>query len=255
MHVLALYDIHGNLPALEAVLNEAELIDPDLIVIGGDVASGPMPAATLDRLSALDPPVSWICGNADRELVRLFDRRDQLDDGEPPDLWEQLSHWGAGQLTPQHRQLLDSFLPTLTVDIDGLGPVLFCHGSPRSDEEILTAVSSEERVQEILVGVEAGVIVCGHTHHQFDREVAGTRLVNAGSVGMPYEGTLGRAYWALLGPDVDLRNTPHDFAVARSAMRAAGVPAADELIAYLEDVHSAEDVAAFFESVALGRSS
>jgi predicted phosphodiesterase len=130
--------------------------------------------------------------------------------------------------------------------------VLFCHGSPRSDEEILTAVSSEDRLSEILAGVEADVVVCGHTHHQFDRTVGGKRLVNVGSIGMPYEGTVGMAYWALLGPDVELRRTVYDFAEARSAFRAVGFPAADELITYFETAISAEEVAAYFESVALG---
>ena len=112
--------------------------------------------------------------------------------------------------------------------VDGLGRVLFCHGSPRSDEEILTRISSEERVAAACAGVEEATVVCGHTHVQFDRDVAGKRLVNAGSVGMPYEAQPG-AYWALLGPDVELRRTAYDLEAAAAAIRATGFPGADEL--------------------------
>lgn len=256
MRVVTLYDIHGNLPALNAVLSEVELIAPDVVVVGGDVASGPMPGVTLDRLLLLNFPIAWVRGNADRELAAAFDRRHDADDLATPDLWQTLTRWGASTLAADHRRLLDSFQETVTMDTDGLGSVLFCHGSPRSDEEILTAISSEDRLSEILAGVEVDVVICGHTHHQFDRTAAGERLVNAGSVGMPYEGTVGVAYWAaLLGPDVELRHTHYDFAEARSAIRMAGFPAADELIAYLETAPAAEEVAAYFESVALGRSS
>jgi putative phosphoesterase len=255
MRVVALYDIHGNLPALEAVLRELELIAPDCIVVGGDVASGPMPAATLDRLMRLEFPITWVRGNADRELVNAFDRRNDANEQSTPDLSQALTRWGARTLSAEHRRLLDSFQETATVEVDGLGSVLFCHGSPRNDEEILTAVSTEERLSEILEGVQVDVVVCGHTHHQFDRAVDGKRLVNAGSVGMPYEGTVGMAYWAVLGPEVELRSTPYDFAEARSAIRAAGFPAADEFITYLETVPTAEEAAAYFEGLALDGSS
>ena len=136
------------------------------------------------------------------------------------------------------------------MDVDGLGPVLFCHGSPRSDEEILTRISSEERVAAACAGVEEALVVCGHTHVQFDREVAGTRLVNAGSVGMPYEAEPG-AYWALLGPDVELRRTAYDLEAAAAAIRATGFPGADELAAAnVLTVPSAEEATEQFERLA-----
>ena len=189
MKVAALYDIHGNLPALEAVLAE---IDADVILVGGDTVAGPWPSETLERLRSLDADVRFIRGNADREV---YEERQGL---APPEVME----FVRGHLSPEQLEFLRS-LP-LTVSI---GPVLFCHATPRNDEEIFTAISPEERWREALAGVDADVVVCGHTHVQFDRRIGDMRLVNAGSVGMPYEHEPG-AYWALLdGSDVELRRT------------------------------------------------
>jgi predicted phosphodiesterase len=250
--VAALYDIHGNLPALDAVLSELDAIDLDLIVIGGDIALGPMPGETLDRLSGLGRDLLWLQGNADRELVRRFDASPASTQQGSNELWQSLGDWAVGRLSPQHRDLLAQLPPTVSFDIDRLGPVLFCHGSPRSDEEMITAVSSEERLQGIVTGVEQPVIVCGHTHHQFARRAAGKRIINAGSIGMPYEGVPGVACWALLGPDVELRRTAYDFAEACDGIRHSGFAAADELIAYLASPPSAHEVANQFESFATG---
>jgi predicted phosphodiesterase len=254
--VAALNDIHGNLPALEAVLCEVDEVAPDLIVIGGDVAMGPMPGETLDRLSQLDRRVPFGCafvqGNADRELVRAFDGANDGGSELADDVRRRLA-WAARRLSRQQRDLLASFRPTFTVTIDGPGPVLFCHGSPRSDEEIITAVTSAERLRTILAGVKEDVIVCGHTHHQFDLRVDGKRVINAGSVGMPYEGITGVAYWALFGPDVELRATPYDFAAAIESMRAADGEHVEGMIASLEEVHTAQEVAEYFERVATGQ--
>ena len=171
----------------------------------------------LERLVALGERALFVRGNGDREIAA------------PPapqhDLWAERTRWSASSSRagsgPGWRRCR-----TQTVAVDELGPVLFCHGSPRSDEEILT-ISPEERVAASL-RVEEPVVVCGHTHVQFDRRVAGKRLVNAGSVGMPYEAGPG-AYWALLGPDVELRRTDYDLEAAAAAIRATGFPAAQEL--------------------------
>ena len=169
MRIAALYDVHGNLPALEAVLAEVEA---DLVVVGGDVVSGPMPAETLERLRGLDVPVRWVMGNADR-LVAAGDR------GHPDDAL------AIDALNAAQRAFLRTFEPTVSVD-----GVLFCHGSPHSDEEIITALTPPERLQPMLEGVTERLVVGGHTHHQFRLG----RYVNAGSVGMPYESEVG-AYW------------------------------------------------------------
>jgi predicted phosphodiesterase len=136
------------------------------------------------------------------------------------------------------------------VEVDGLGAVLFCHGSPRSDEEILTRISAEARVAAAVAGVEERVVVSGHTHVQFDREIAGKRLVNPGSVGMPYGAQPG-AYWALLGPDVQLRRTAYDLEAAAEAVRATGFPAAGEHAAdNVLTVPTAEEATEQFERMA-----
>jgi putative phosphoesterase len=205
VRVAALYDIHGNPWALDAVLGE---VDADLIVVGGDVAPGPDVDACFERLEALDVPVRWVMGNGDRE---------ELD---------------AGRLA--------RFEPT--VELEG---VLFCHGSPRSDEEMITQITSPERLRPMLEGVEADLVVCGHTHHQFDLAVDGKRVVNAGSVGLPYQGDAA-AFWLTLGPEVELRRTAYDTAPAVEAFRA--IPELVESVqASLVEPISAQAIAEVFE--------
>jgi putative phosphoesterase len=246
MRVAAIYDIHGNLPALDAVLADVEAAAPDLVVVGGDVATGPLPGETLDRLLQLGDGVRWVMGNADRQLVEAYDRDARPEDTEGP--IERLDAWAAQRLTREHRDLLARFEPVVRV-----GSTLFCHGSPRSDTEMITAVSPESRLAPMLAGVAEDVVVCGHTHHQFDRRVLGKRLLNAGSVGMPYEDEAA-AYWLLLGPDAELRRTDYDIEAAAIRMRAAGFDDLDELMlreSLLEPVGAAF-VARHFEDRATG---
>jgi diadenosine tetraphosphatase ApaH/serine/threonine PP2A family protein phosphatase len=142
----------------------------------------------------------------------------------------------------------------LRIEIAGLGRTLFCHGSPRSDTEILTRDSSEQRVAEALAGVEETVVVCGHTHVQFDRRAAGHRIVNAGSVGMAYEGEPGVACWVLLGPDVELRRSRFDPYAAAQAMRDTGMPAVEEFVhATVLEPSTAADASREFENMATSR--
>ena len=195
MRVAALYDVHGNLPALDAVLAE---VDADVILVGGDAVAGPWPAETLARLRGLEGDVHFIRGNADREIA------EQTPGLAPPRLME----FVRSRLSAEEIDFLGSLPLTESIGVDGLGDVLFCHATPRNDEEIFTRISPDDRWRAALDGVEADVVVCGHTHIQFDRRIDDIRLINAGSVGMPYEHEPG-AYWALLGPDVELRHTPY----------------------------------------------
>jgi putative phosphoesterase len=228
MKVAAIYDIHGNVPALEAVLKEIQRGSVDLLVVGGDVATGPMPRGTVELLMALPANVVFLRGNADREVVECFD---SLNGGGPTSTpfasAHETSQWTALQLERRHRDFLDSFVEKSTVAVDGLGEVLFCHGSPRSDEEMITAATTDERLGPMLVNVEAPVVVCGHTHMQFDLRSHGKRIVNAGSVGMPYADQPG-AYWVQLGPTVAMRRTEYDLARAADLIRQSGMPGARE---------------------------
>jgi putative phosphoesterase len=199
MRVAALYDVHGNLPALEAVLAEAEA---DVIVIGGDIVGGAFSAETLERLRALGDKVRWIRGNAERELVEQPPPREG---GPPPGELDRL----RAQLTDEQVEFVYGLPERLELEVDGLGRVLFCHAVPQNDLDIVTPLTPDERIARISAGLEVDVIVAGHTHMQDDRRGAGLRWVNAGSVGMPYEDEPG-AYWALLGPDVELRRSEYD---------------------------------------------
>ena len=240
MRVAALYDVHGNLPALEAVLAEVEREGVDAIVSGGDVvAGGPFPLETFGLLRSLGDRVVWVRGNGDREWTP-----------EAEGIWGERTVWAAAHLHHAEREFLHDLPDTATLEIDGLGPVLFCHATPRSDEEILTEASPESRWEDALDGVAEAVVVCGHIHMQSDREVAARRVVNAGSVGMPYEGRPG-AYWALIGPDVELRRTEYDVAAAAERMLATGFPAVDEHVE--ENVLASptrEEATAYFEALA-----
>jgi predicted phosphodiesterase len=233
MRVAALYDIHANFPALEAVLNDVRHADVDRLVIGGDVVPGPMPRETIDCLRALDRPVHFIGGNGDRDVVA---RRRGIENAAVPERFREVIRWNSEQLTADDEVLLAGWPETLTLDIPPLGDVLFCHATPRNDTEIFTRLTPEDDVKRVLEGVHAPLVVCGHTHMQFDRIVGGVRVVNAGSVGMPF-GDAG-AYWLLLGPGrgnepgaVELRRTGYDLNAAAGRIRASAFPLADEFAA------------------------
>ncbi len=227
LRVAALYDIHGNLPALEAVLEEIDRADAEALVIGGDVAAGPLPLETVEALMALGPRARFVRGNADREIVEAFDQgRTRIETEEDPAA--RAAAFAAARIGREHRDFLAGFADTVELEIESLGPTLFCHGSPRSDTEIITAVTPPQRLRDVLSGVEQKLVVCGHTHRQFEHHLDGRRVVNAGSIGLPYEGRTG-AFWALLGPEVDLRRTDYDLERALAKLRAGGFADVDEM--------------------------
>ena len=211
MRVAVLSDIHANLPALEAVLDEPDVASADAVVLLGDIALGPMPAESLDRLAELGDRAVWVHGNCEREMITAFDG------GDVPGPNGADAAASAGLIGRAHRDRLDGLPLTVTLDIDGLGPTLFCHASPRRDDEMLLVDSPPERWAAALDGVEAGVVVCGHTHMPFTRLVDRRLVINPGSIGMPYGRPGG--HWALLkNGDASLRRVEIDVDAAIAAV-------------------------------------
>ena len=198
----------------------------DLIVVGGDVVPGPMPGETLRRLLDLDIPKHFICGNTDREVLAQMAGQETAWYSAAPEPWREPVRWTARRLPPEHQRLIASWPAVCRVEICGLGQVQFCHATPRNDTDVFTRLTPEVRLRPVFATVQEPVVVCGHTHMQFDRVIGGIRVINAGSVGMPF-GQPG-AYWLLLGPDVQLRRTPYDLVEAAERIRTTDYPQAQD---------------------------
>ena len=226
MRVVALYDIHGNLPALEAVL---ALLDAEHVLVGGDVVWGPWPQETMDVLLAL-PSVDFIMGNADRDV---FTRKD----GD----WKQTNDWCADRLSDEHLEFLRARPATLSID-----GVLYCHGSPRNDTDQITIGTPAERVLGWCEAFDERTIVCGHTHGQFDRLVGDRRVVNAGSVGEPF-GDRGAYFAVFVDGDASLRFAPYDVDRVADDIVATGYPYGPIMARNIRSVNTAEDAARWFE--------
>jgi putative phosphoesterase len=225
MRVAVLADIHGNLPALEAVLEDVQAVGMDAVVLNGDLADGPLPAQTLDRLEDLGAQAIWVRGNTDRWLAEAFDGTFQPT-GNPRD---SLITWSAAQLDRSHRDRLTGLPLTVTVDVNGLGPVAFCHATARDDNEMLLVDSPLDHYKNAFADIDERTVVIGHTHMPFDRLADTRRVINSGAVGMPYGHTGGA--WALLGPDVILRRTPYDTRAAAQRLATSAMPGIEEFIA------------------------
>jgi putative phosphoesterase len=235
VRVAAISDIHGNLPALEAVLAEVEREGIETIVVPGDTISGPWAAEVLDLVKELGALV--VRGNADREVIERSDR------------YGLLERWSADRMGDERLAFAASWPLTLELDVDGLGRVLVCHSTPSSEDPIYTRITPEDEVAELFEGVDAPVVLCGHTHMQYDRVVGcGLRVVNPGSAGAPYEGTRG-AFWAILGPDVEFRRTNYDVEAAVAAIEVMAAPVDDELLAYLLEPPGSVSTTEYFESL------
>jgi predicted phosphodiesterase len=218
LRVAALYDVHGTRVALEAVLAEIEREQPDAVIFGGDLFLGPQPAETANLVRTDE--ASFVRGNCDREP----------DDWTRSKLDEETLAWSQGW--------------PLAVELDG---VLYCHASPKDDmRPILTDASPPERFDEALEGIDARLVVAGHTHMQFKRD----RWVNAGAVGWPYEDDVA-AFWAIVSDDVEFRRTPYDLEQAAEEILASGWPDAEVFVA--ENIRAAPsraEATAHFESLA-----
>jgi putative phosphoesterase len=241
MNVLALYDIHGNIDALEAVLAATD--EPDAVLVGGDAVPGPFARATLDRLESLSVPVHWIRGNGEREVAEAVG----APPAEPDDLARTTAAISAAELGDE-RALTLGALP-LTLELDG---VLYCHATPRRDDEMVTRISTPEHWATVLGGTRPGLVVAGHTHQQDDRQVGDVRFVNAGSVGLPYEGD-GAARWLWVADgQPEPRQTTYDAVKAGERMLAAGWPDARSIGGALIDPVEPLVVTEIFEEIARG---
>lgn len=234
MRVAALYDIHANLPALEAVLQDVRDAGVDQIVVGGDVVPGPMPREALRHLLELEVPVHFVHGNGELAVLAHMAAAESgtvtywgTTSGAPlPERLREIYRWTAQQLQPEYEGVFTGWPKTFRLAIGGLGEVLFCHSTPRSETEVFTCLTAEDRLLPLFDGLGASVVVCGHTHMQFDRMIGSTRVVNAGSVGNPY-GEPG-AHWLVLGPDLQLRRTLYDVEKAAERIRCTRYPQAQE---------------------------
>jgi len=220
MRVAAIYDIHGNLPALEAVLREIREAKVDHVVVGGDVVPGPLPEGALRCLLDLQVPKQFIYGNGE---VAVLEQMAGRDPSGVPEQHRAVIRWTAQRLA-EFEPLFAIWPKTLR-----LGDVLFCHGTPRHENEIFTRLTAEGRLLPVFEGLDAPVVVCGHTHMQFDRLIGRTRVVNAGSVGMPF-GEPG-ADWLLLESGVQLRHTSYDLTKAAERIRTSDYPEAEDFVA------------------------
>lgn len=223
MPVACLFDIHGNLPALEAVLAEARRLEADHVVIGGDVLPGPFPRECLDLLYSLDLPTEFIIGNGDRETVTAW--RDGISSAVPA-YFHDAMRWNAAQLTEADAERISQWPLVRRLHVGGIGDVVFCHATTRNDSEIFTRQTSDATLLSIFEPLKAHAVVCGHTHMQHQRTVGTTRIINAGSVGASFQGA--GAYWLLLGPTVQLRRTYYDVHEAAKRVRATAYPQAEQ---------------------------
>lgn len=211
MRVAALYDIHGNLPALEAVLADVERENVDSIVFGGDIASGPMPRETVELVRSLDDAV-FVRGNADR-----------LDSPSRSPEWDKARRWVEDQLDEEQISWLANLDFSAVLD-----DTLYVRANPQDDETVVTELTPDDRLSELLAGVEQSRVVAGHTHMQLDRTVGSIRFVNAGSVGMPYAPAPG-AYWAIIDGGVEFRHTEYDLERAAEVILETTHPMKDEI--------------------------
>lgn len=211
MRIAALYDVHGNVHALEAVLEE---VNADVVLFGGDLASGPFPRETVELARSV-PNARFVLGNADVLSSPAMN----------PD-WDAARRWVEAQLDGEQIEWLATLPFSWSAD-----DTLYVHANPRDVEAPFHEWTPGEELAEWAEGMAESRLVTGHVHMQWERRAGDVLWICAGSVGMPYEDEPG-AYWALLEPDrVTFRCTQFDRERAAAAVRSSGHPLADELAA------------------------
>jgi len=225
MRVAVIYDIHGNLPALEAVLNEIKKANVDCIVVGGDVVAGPMPTETLSLLQNVSIPTNFIHGNAESELLRHVA-------GEKPqglsERADEVTFWTSKQLTEDQKHFISQWPATYELTLNEFGKILFCHATPDSDIVVFTKNTPQKKLVDLFEGQNAHLVICGHTHMQFDRNIGGLRVINAGSVGMPFGHT--GADWLLIDDEIEFKHTSYDISKAAKRLIQSNYPHVEDFI-------------------------
>jgi putative phosphoesterase len=235
--VAALADIHGNVQALDAVLADPHCASADEIVVLGDVVAGTFPVECLERLDALGDQVRILRGNADRLVLE--------DEGEE-------SRWVRDRLGRKRLAAVAAWPTSFVIEVEGLGAVHCCYATPHGDEDILTAITPEAEAAFSFEGTTEPVVLGGHTHIQFERRIRDWRFVNVGSIGRPRE-VRPAAYWALLGPDIELVSTDYDVSAAAEAVLASGQPSAEQIVDVLLQPPNPEEAAVVLEHWRLER--
>jgi predicted phosphodiesterase len=230
--VAVLGDVHGNSVAFAAVVEEIRADPPDLVVLIGDLSWGVQPEETLALADGLADAL-FVRGNAESALLRLA----RGEASEPTET----EAWMLEQHSPGRIEQIQGYAGAVSATVDGVGRVLFCHGSPRGDQELVTPATPDERMRALLAGTQLDVLVTAHVHLQFQRQVIGVTSMNAGSVGLQYGGTPA-AYWAEIGPDIRPRQTPYDVDEAERRALSSGIPTADRIVQTLREPPSAEEI-------------
>lgn len=244
--IAALYDLHGNLPALEAILVECERLGVELLVVGGDVFPGPLARECLALLRGQRLPCRFLRGNGENEVLSARAGRPLT---RVPEAYRAPLEWHARELPDDEAAWIEGWPASFELELAELGRVLFCHATPRDDNELFTGLTPADRLAPAFADVRAPLVVCGHTHMPFDRRVGALRVVNAGSAGMPFGRT--GADWLLLGPDVELRHTDFDLDVALARLRVSAFPQPDFVESSLRTPPPIEAMTELFERAAL----
>ena len=227
-----LADVHANIAALEAIFDSELFASVDAVAFLGCLTTGPEPLEVLELSKSAGKPAYFLAGNGERAVVDLADGH-------------QDDEWIAGEWILEHHgpavETIRSWPGSLVADVEGLGQVRLCHGSPRSDNELLTPPTTPDHVEEATRGVAERTVVHGHTHLQYERRVRDLLIVGPGSVGLPYTADGLASYWAVLGPDVELARTPYELEYAKTRIAATGYPDA-RYVASLEHPRSPEEM-------------
>ena len=248
MKIAALFDIHGNLPALNSVLEELSQLNVDKIIIGGDIVSGPMPNETLETLFQIKDKIVWIGGNGDDDVLNAICNKPL--NSNLSDNGRLLTDWVANQLGERFIDFLKELPLLYDLVLPGYGSICFCHATPKSKEEIFTPITNEQSIKEIFENINYNIIICGHTHVQFQLMANSIKIMNAGSVGMPFGRNKG-ADWILITPDEILfKNTQYDYMKAEKILMKTNYPAIENFVEqYIVHNHNEKQMIEYLEKL------